>query len=148
MNKKATRPTNEPAPKKKPVNPDADYLAEKLQQALRLLKPLTDFHKSADESTSDDLRIYWDVRIVRGPSTAFAHVQGSTSMPQMVAPKRTALAASAIETEIQEKIIRPLIAIFQTEAERVTFEGLASRAKKAGPEGELDEQWIPEPPAP
>lgn len=103
---------------------------------MELLQPQIDFHKAVEEATMDDLRIYWDVRVVRGQDSAFAHVKGTSTLGALLAPNRKALAPSMIQEEIIEKISMPLTATLQTEVERLTREGLAKWAGEVGPEGE------------
>ena len=120
--------------KKNPSNAGAEDGLDALQQALGLLEPLTDFHKAVEGATEDDLRIYWDVRVVRGQNSPFAHVTGSSSLPNALASNMKALAPSAIQQEIMEKISRPLTAVFQTEAEQQAMDGLAARNGESGPD--------------
>lgn len=126
------QPPKRRSSKKNPANTDAEGAVEALQQALGLLEPLTDFHKAAEGATEDDLRIYWDVRVIRGKDSAFAHVTGSSSLPNALASNMKALAPSVIQQEIMEKISRPLTAVFQTEAEQQTMDGLAARNGESG----------------
>ena len=134
QNPRTKEPPSKRRPKKNPANTGAEGAVEALQQALGLLEPLTDFHKAVEGATEDDLRIYWDVRLVRGQDSPFAHVTGSSSLPNALASNMKALAPSAIQQEVLEKISRPLTAVFQTEAEQQTMDGLAARNGESGPD--------------
>jgi hypothetical protein len=138
MNNTRNPGTQEPPPKRKrpkknTTNTDAEAV-DALQQALGLLEPLTDFHKAAEGATEDDLRIYWDVRVIRGKDSAFAHVTGSSSLPNALASNMKALAPAMIQLEVMEKISRPLTAVFQTEAEQQTMDELEPRNGESGPD--------------
>jgi hypothetical protein len=125
--------TQEPPPKRrrpKKNTTDTDTEAvDALQQALGLLDPVIDFHKPVEGATEDDLRIYWDVRVVRGQGSAFAHVTGSSSLPMVLASNTKALAPAVVQTELLEKVSRPLTAVLQTVAEQLTMDELAARAR-------------------
>ena len=123
-----------PKPQAKKPAPDASdnqsALLAEIQRALSLFKPLIDFHKGVEDAADHDFRIYWDVRVVRGKDTPFAHVHGSTTLPALLAPKMQPYAPGVIESEVKEKISAPLIAAFMTELEKVNSEAL-SRLSKA-----------------
>jgi hypothetical protein len=135
QNPRTKEPPSKTRPKKKnPANTDAGGAVEALQQVLGLLEPLTDFHKAVEGATEDDLRIYWDVRLVRGQSSAFAHVTGSSSLPRALASNMKALAPALIQQEILEKISMPLTAKLQTVVEQLTMADLAARNGGSGPD--------------
>jgi len=69
-----------------------------------MLAPLLGFHKAVEGATSNDLRLYWDVRLVRGEDTPFSHVKGTSSMPGMLEDGRLSEAPGLIQSEIMEKI--------------------------------------------
>jgi len=119
-----------------PPDPDAEEAEGKVQQVMDLLGPMLDFHQSLEAAAEDDLRIHWDVRIVRGKDTPFTHVTGSSSLPKMLAYNMIANAPTRIQQEVVEKILEPLLALMQTKAEQHTFEGLERRNKADGIEEE------------
>lgn len=86
------------------------------------LQPIFDFHKAIESANDDDLRMFWDVRIVQGKSTPFASVQGSSSMPRALSQKMAPSAPSNIEKEVIQKIILPLMGIVMHEVERPFLE--------------------------
>lgn len=134
----ASRPHKKPS-KKSPTSSEGEAALEMLHQATELLRPLMDFHQLVDSATDDDLRIFWDVRIVRGGDTQFAQTTGVSTLPRALAPKMKALAPAKIQEEVTSKILQPLIGKTQQEVERLTFEQL--EAREAGPNDEM-----PEPP--
>ena len=72
------------------AQPEGDPLETTMnavQEVMQRLQPLTDFHQAMEFSTDDDLRMFWDVKIVQGKDTLFASVQGSSSMPKALARK-------------------------------------------------------------
>jgi hypothetical protein len=92
--------------------PEDDHLettVNALQEMTEQLQPLIDFHQAMESSTDDDLRMFWDVKIVQGEDTPFASVQGSSSMPKALAKKMVPLAPSNIQKEVHQKIIEPLM---------------------------------------
>ena len=82
------------------------------------LQPLFDFHREIESAKDDDLRMFWDVRIVQGKNTPFASIQGSSSMPKALSQKMAPSAPSNIEKEVIQKIIEPLMSIVMLEVER------------------------------
>lgn len=113
----ATAPSN-----KKNTDIESEKHIETLNQALAVLMPLIEFHKAADELTMDDVRIYWDVRAIRGKDTAFAHLKGSSTLHNILAPNMLMNATERIQGEITDKIVMPMVAIFQRESNRMALE--------------------------
>jgi hypothetical protein len=124
--KKNSKPRRKPrANSKLEQNSSRHDAGEESQQVKDLLGPLLDFHRSVEEASKDDLRIFWDVRLVRGKDTPFAHIKGTSTLPKTLAYNMVAMAPRHIEEEITEKIVRPLVSVMQAEGERQTFAGLA-----------------------
>lgn len=74
-----------------------------------MLAPLIDFHKTAEESADSDLRIFWDVRIVRGKDTHFMHTTGSTTLPGILANGLSVNTAPiVVHQEIEDKVAKPI----------------------------------------
>jgi hypothetical protein len=82
------------------------------------------------------LRLYWDVRIVRGRDTSFARVTGTSNLPRALACNMVAIAPTRIQRAVLEKIMEPLTAIMQTEPERQTSEGIDAGPEADGPGSE------------
>lgn len=119
-NKKTTK-------KRASTNKSNEETESSLQAALKLLEPLTEFHKTLEDANANDMRFFWDVRLIRGKDTPFGHTKGSSSLPAMLAPKMQGNAPSKIQEEVHDKILRPLMAAMMTEVEKETFEDLAKR---------------------
>lgn len=123
MAKTTTPGPHKASPKKvsKKKSPKAEETTtaeqQQIQAALTLLKPLTDFHQAVEDACQDDLRLMWDVRLVRGKDTPFCHVHGTTSLPAMLAYNMLGEAPSIIHEEIRDKIAKPLVAFMQSYAE-------------------------------
>jgi hypothetical protein len=135
-----------PKPQAKKPAPEASdnqsALLEDIHVALEVFKPLIEFHKVVEDATDDDMRIYWDVRLVRGKDTPYLHVHGSSTLSSMLAPKLRPHAVGVIQSEVADKISAPLVAAFMTELEKGTFEALAKLRKAhafaTGEESPLD----------
>ena len=115
------KPPQSPRPKKhagsasaeKAKPPEKDKPApDAMAAVLKLLAPLIEFH-TATEDSDEDIRIFWDVRVIRGASAQLAHVSGSSSMPGLLGVKLMAESTSMIISEIDQKVARPLAAKFQ-----------------------------------
>jgi hypothetical protein len=106
--------------------------ARKRQEMMEILRPLLDFRQPVDSAKEDDLRIYWDVRVVRGKDTPYAQVQGVGSLPGAMASNKLSKAPSMIEQEVIEKIAKPMVAAMQKEAEKETSTSLRDIEKSIG----------------
>jgi hypothetical protein len=96
-------------------------MSEELSERREEMKSVSDFHQALKGAKNDDLRIYWDVRIVRGEDTPFHSVQGISSLPGIMSSKMLAHAPSMIQQEVSDKIGQPLTAVFMEEGEMQNY---------------------------
>jgi len=92
--------------------------SEQLQKRDAAAAPVEAFHKAAAAASVDDVRIYWDVRIVRGKDRHFASSEGVSTLPGALSSKMKANGPAMIQQEVVDKIALPLMAAFQAEGER------------------------------
>jgi hypothetical protein len=123
--------TDRPAPDAK----ESDQ-AKQILDVLNLLKPLTDFHKAVEDANQNDLRLFWDVRIVRGENTPYCHVHGSSSLPALLAYNMMSQAPQAIEHEATAKIVVPLVSFMQLD--------VSNTLMADQPEREPDDSYVSE----
>lgn len=94
--------------------PDMASVLEAMQQLLapmqQLLAPLVDFHKELDEAGEDDLRLYWDVRVVRGSGRPFLNTSGTSTLAGALSGSAVRMLTAILQDEVAEKISRPLVA--------------------------------------
>jgi len=83
-----------------------------------LMAPTIKFHEASRGASQDDIRIYWDVRIVRGESEHFTQTTGSSSFPGALSQNMKANAPAMIQQEVVDKIASPLVAKMQEECQR------------------------------
>ncbi len=131
MNDKQTTKPQEPktqtnVPTEEPSITESEQ-ASQLERALALLKPVVDFHQSVEDAGENDMRLFWDVRMVRGRDIPFCHVHGSTSLPAMLAYNMRSMAPSVIQDEVNEKILRPLLSNMQRELEKTSYQEKANQ---------------------
>jgi len=128
---KSSTPPKAKKPKKSSPATDSsdDVQAQLLSKLMKLLKPSLDFHEPVDGATTDDLRLFWDVRLVRGEDTPFKHLQGSSTLTGMLGEKMVANASSTIQREIHNKILEPLVMAMQSAAEDPIFEAFAEQER-------------------
>ncbi|MEX2580598.1 MAG: hypothetical protein WD342_16190 [Verrucomicrobiales bacterium] len=103
---------NKPEDSQNEAPPEIDQLRsllKALEEQNEQIQPLIDFHKAMESAKEDDIRMFWDVKIVRGEDTPFASVQGSSSMPDALARKMAPLTPGNIQKEVSQKIVEPLI---------------------------------------
>lgn len=98
------------------------------------LDELEKFHETVESAGDDDLRVLWDVRLVRGKNEPLHRVQGSSSMPGLLGPKMIAGAIQAIQGEVAEKIAIPLTALFMVRGDEVTLQTRTSAGALPPPE--------------
>lgn len=96
-------------------------MSEELAERREEMKSILDFHQSLKGAKNDDLRMYWDVRIVRGEDTPFHSVQGVSSLPGILSRKMLAHAPSMIQQEVSDNIGQPLTAVFMEESETQNY---------------------------
>lgn len=84
-------------------------------------KPLLDFHEAIEGTTDNDMRIWWDVRIIRGRNTPFTQSTGTSYLPGLLSDKLRQHALATIQQEINDKIGAPIGSAFMEESERVTI---------------------------
>lgn len=83
----------------------------------KALEPVEKFHEAVEGAEDDDVRIYWDVHLVRGKNKPLRRVQGSSTLPSLLTDKLLPNAPSMIQQEIVEKVALPLTALFMQEGE-------------------------------
>lgn len=84
-----------------------------LQGLLAALAPVVDFHKTVDNASENDLRMYWDVRLVQGKDIPFTSISGHSSFPGILVGSALGRMPDALSREIVEKIAVPLAARLQ-----------------------------------
>ena len=108
---------------------------------LRALLPLVEFHKEVEDASVNDLRIFWDVRVIRGASETFMTSSGSSSLPDALSTKLRPGAAGMIQQEVHDKIAVPLVGKMQAFVETGALD-VAKAMRKVKPTTRE-----PEPPA-
>lgn len=86
------------------------------------MRDIRDFHKTLEDASENDMRLYWEVRLIKGKDTAFAITKGTSSLPGLLGPKMRPNAPSMIQQEIVDKIAQPLTASFMSDSEREELE--------------------------
>ena len=124
--------SNQPPVKTKPSTTTDSYIdalksPEVLQQVASLFEPLIEFHQPDEGMTMDDVKVYWDVRAIRGKDTAFAHIKGTSTLNMMLAPCMMIEAPCRAEQEITDKITKPMAGVFQDYVTRVALEEVAAK---------------------
>ena len=93
--------------------PQQSSTPDALSQLLALMAPLVDFHKAVESASNDDLRLFWDVRVVRGQNEPFMTANGSSTLQGLLHGSRKTKASDFIRQEIVDKIADPLGAKIQ-----------------------------------
>jgi hypothetical protein len=117
-----------PKPSQKNLTPNEAALGD----LLKMLQPLVEFHREVEDAGGDDLRIFWDVRVIRGASDICMTSSGSSSLPGALSDKLRPNAASAIQQEVVDKIAIPLVGKMQALVESGALD-TATRARKDKP---------------
>jgi hypothetical protein len=113
-----------------------------LAQVMALLGPLVDFHKKVGAAGPEDLRIYWDVRVIRGEDEPFMSTSGNSTLPGCLSEKQQANASTIIQQEVHDKIAVPLVGRIQKfveEENAMTLELRAREPLKVGYQGDVEE---------
>lgn len=99
-----------PTPSTTDAPPSNEDLMKHLMAALG---PVVDFHKTVETASENDLRVYWDIRLVQGKDTPFTSMTGHSSFPGILVGSALGQLPSAMSREIVEKIAVPLSARLQ-----------------------------------
>jgi hypothetical protein len=91
---------------------------------MQVLAPFLEFHQKSKGISRDDVRIYWDVHVLRGENEFFARSKGSSVIPGMLGPKQKAHSPAAMQQEVLQKIGQPLISACMIECEAQNSEVL------------------------
>lgn len=92
-------------------------ISEELNERRHEMQSLQDFSKALEGAKQDDLRLYWDVRLIRGEDSPFRSVQGVSTLPGLLSSKMKGHAPSMIQQEVIDKIAQPLTAALMQEGE-------------------------------
>lgn len=84
-----------------------------LQGLLAALAPIVEFHKTVDSASDNDLRMFWEVRLVQGKDTPFTSISGHSSFPGILVGSALGRMPEALSREVVEKIAVPLAARLQ-----------------------------------
>lgn len=104
---------------------------ESMQQ---LLQPLIDFHTESADAADDDLKMFWDVRLVRGSGRPFLNTSGVTTITAALSGSAARMLTSVLQDEVFEKIARPLVSKAQDMIGPIELDRLTIRATtKDGP---------------
>ena len=94
-----------------------ERLAALVEKKEKALAPLEEFHAAVESAEDEDVRLYWDVRIVSGKDTPIKSLQGTSTMPGLLTEKMLPNAPSMIQQDIIDKIALPLTGVFMKEGE-------------------------------
>ena len=94
-------------------SPTSSMTDPMLQGLLAALAPVVEFHKTVDNASDNDLRMYWDVRLVQGKDIPFTSISGHSSFPGILVGSALGRMPEALSREIVEKIAVPLAARLQ-----------------------------------
>lgn len=103
-------PQNQATSKEDPPSPTPSTSEDILKNLMAALAPIMDFHKTVDSASDNDLRMYWDIRMVQGKDTPFTSISGHSSFPGVLTGSALGQLPSMISREVVEKIAVPLSA--------------------------------------
>lgn len=86
---------------------------ELLTNLLAALGPVLNFHKAVETASDNDLRIFWEVRVVEGKDTPFTSMSGHSSFPGALIGSQAGQLPSTLQREVIEKIAIPLASRIQ-----------------------------------
>jgi hypothetical protein len=123
-------PTQTPTPNDQP-SPTPSMNDPILQGLLAALAPVVEFHKTVDSASDNDLRMYWDVRLVQGKDTPFTSISGNSSFPGILVGSALGRLPEALSREVVEKIAVPLAARLQDMSNERAMQSLPQPANGA-----------------
>lgn len=93
---------------------------EIIQRNEKRLEKEDEFNDPVEHADSDDVRIYWKIRMIRGSDELMTSLEGSSVMSGLLDPKMKGHAPSQIQNEVLTKISLPISAKFMKIAEEVS----------------------------
>lgn len=103
---------------------------DQMRALMDIMKPLLEFHGAKDEEAADDLRLFWDVRIVRGNGERWTNVSGSSTLPGALSQSRLQLLSTTLQDEIENKITAPLATVAQDYASAANLKRIDSECQE------------------
>lgn len=79
----------------------------------KMLAPMLAFHQAVEAAGEDDIRFLWDVQIIRGSSTVFGRVAGSSTLPGLLSDSQLHMVTEKVGKEMLAKIVDPVTGKFQ-----------------------------------
>ena len=116
MNQSSNQPQNQPKETTPNVNqspPPSTTNEDLLKNLLAAMGPVVDFHKTVVNASENDLRLFWDIRLVQGKETPFTSMSGHSSFPGVLVGSALGQLPSVMSREIVEKIAVPMAARLQ-----------------------------------
>ena len=101
------------------------------EELQKLLQSVAEFMSDNEEATMDDIKIIWNVSIIRGKDTQFDKFHGTSTLQSLFADRNLAMATAIAEQEFINKILIPVIGAVQDEVSRIALKNAA------GVEGDL-----------
>jgi len=96
-----------------------------------MMEPVMKFHAAVEEARESDVRIFWDVRVIKGKDELIVNNVGSASIPRGLSGSRRAKMPFVVHQEIVEKIANPLLAELQDMTATEVLDNLAKLENKA-----------------
>ena len=127
-----SRSEGEDRPEKKSGTLHVEQLQGLLEETMAMLEPLTTFHQPVEGAADGDVRVHWDLRIVRGKGEFFVHETGTSTLPGLLDQRALKDATSRIQQEVMDKMAAPLIGKMQAEVEEWTSKELVKREEELG----------------
>jgi len=103
------------------------------EELQKLLQSVVEFMSDNEEATMDDIKINWNVCIIRGKDTQFGRFRGTSTLQSFFADRNLAMATEIAEQEFINKILIPVIAAVQDEVSRIVLKNAAEAEDKLAP---------------
>lgn len=130
MNQKSPKTKQQTPPKKQTSQQSSTNENQLLDSLLKALAPVVEFHKSVEGAKDTDLRLFWDVRVIKGADTPMYEFNGSSSLTGALSPRQLPLLTDAVQREVSDKIATPLVSRMQQLIDELNSEFLRINANK------------------
>ncbi len=116
-----------------------DEIKSGVDAALKpLLGGMAEFHEGVKSTHVEDVRMYWDVRLVQGDGSPLMQISGISTLSGLLHGNAITDAAGKVYQEVEEKVAKPLSQRIQQRVASGMNEALSQIAMKGLPDAPDD----------
>lgn len=91
----------------------SDPVLALVEEMRKLMEPVAAFQRDSEHASEEDVRFMWEVKIIKGKSTLFGHITGTSTMSGLLSEHKLHMATELVSNEMIAKIADPVTSKFQ-----------------------------------